>query len=131
VPNNTYCADEIGFMFSVGRVFAIQPNEEHLTEIILGILNSSLSEFLMTSLCPIKQGGFYKISSQYLNSFPLPQLNKNENTKIRELVTQIQNNRAKELNENESLEKQIDRLVYQLYDLTKEEIEIIENSKNL
>jgi adenine-specific DNA-methyltransferase len=128
VPKNTYCLDEIGFMFSVGRVFAIQPNDEKVTEIILGILNSSLSEFLMSSLCPIKQGGFYKISSHYLNSFPLPQLNKPECQEIKELVIRIQMDIANGINDNGDLEKQIDRLVYQLYDLTEDEIQIIEES---
>ncbi|MBU2046384.1 MAG: Eco57I restriction-modification methylase domain-containing protein, partial [Bacteroidetes bacterium] len=74
VSKNTYCLDEIGYMFSVGRVFAIQPKDKKLSEIILGILNSRVSEFIMSSLCPIKQGGFFKISSQYLNSFPMPKL---------------------------------------------------------
>src|SRR5690606_21359543 len=128
VPKNTYCLDDIGYMFSVGRVFAIQPNDDQVTEIILGILNSSLSEFLMTSLCPIKQGGFYKISSQYLNSFPLPPLDKLEGKEIKELVNRIQMDRANGINNSNGIEKQIDKLVYQLYDLTEEEIKIIENS---
>ena len=128
VPKNTYCLDDIGYMFSVGRVFAIQPNDDQVTEIILGILNSSLSEFLMTSLCPIKQGGFYKISSQYLNSFPLPPLDKLEGKEIKELVNRIQMDRANGINNSNGIEKQIDKLVNQLYDLTEEEIKIIENS---
>ncbi|MFD1167174.1 Eco57I restriction-modification methylase domain-containing protein [Sphingobacterium daejeonense] len=127
VSKNTYCLDEIGYMFSVGRVFAIQPNDKQLSEIILGILNSKVSEFLMTSLCPIKQGGFYKISSQYLNSFPIPNLESEIITRIKELVLNIQSDKA---TNTADLEKQIDKLVYKLYDLTEEEIKIIENSSN-
>lgn len=125
VSKNTYCLDEIGYMFSVGRVFAIQPDDKQLSEIILGILNSKVSEFLMTSLCPIKQGGFYKISSQYLNSFPIPNLESEIITRIKDLVSIIQSDKA---TNTADLEKQIDKLVYKLYDLTEEEIEIIENS---
>lgn len=125
VSKNTYCLDEIGYMFSVGRVFAIQPNNKQLSEIILGILNSKVSEFLMTSLCPIKQGGFYKISSQYLNSFPIPNLEGEIITRIKELVLNIQSDEA---TNTADLESQIDQLVYQLYDLTEEEIEIIEST---
>jgi adenine-specific DNA-methyltransferase len=125
VSKNTYCLDEFGYMFSVGRVFAIQPNEKNLSEVILGILNSKVSQFLMTSLCPIKQGGFYKISSQYLNSFPIPNLESEFTKGIKDLVLNIQS--AKETNSTE-LENQIDQLVYKLYDLTEEEIKIIENN---
>jgi hypothetical protein len=125
VPKNTYCLDEIGYMFSVGRVFAIQPNDKQLSEVILGILNSKISQFLMTSLCPIKQGGFFKISSQYLNSFPIPKLEGEICNVIRELVLKIQ---LANLFENKALENQIDQFVYQLYDLTEEEIKIIENA---
>ena len=125
VSKNTYCLDEFGYMFSVGRVFAIQPNEKNLSEVILGILNSKVSQFLMTSLCPIKQGGFYKISSQYLNSFPIPNLESEFTTGIKDLVLNIQS--AKATNTTE-LENQIDQLVYKLYDLTEEEIKIIENA---
>jgi hypothetical protein len=124
VSKNTYCLDEIGYMFSVGRVFAIQPNDKQLSEVILGILNSKVSQFLMTSLCPIKQGGFYKISSQYLNSFPILDLEGEFSKRIKELVLNIQSAKAADTTD---LENQIDQLVYQLYDLSEEEIKIIEN----
>jgi len=125
VSKNTYCLDEIGYMFSVGRVFAIQPNDKQLSEVILGILNSKVSQFLMTSLCPIKQGGFYKISSQYLNSFPIPKLEGKISNAIRDLVLTIQSTKVTDTTE---LEPQIDQMVYKLYGLTEEEIEIIENA---
>lgn len=125
VSKNTYCLDEIGYMFSVGRVFAIQPNDKQLSEIILGILNSKVSEFLMTSLCPIKQGDFYKISSQYLNSFPIPILESEIITRIKDLVLNIQSDKA---TNTSSLESQIDQLVYELYGLTEEEIKIVEGA---
>lgn len=127
VSKNTYCLDEIGYMFSVGRVFAIQPNDKQLSEIILGILNSKVSEFLMSSLCPIKQGGFYKISSQYLNSFPIPILESEIITRIKDLVLNIQADKATNTTD---LENQIDQMVYQLYELTEEEIKIVEGTNN-
>jgi adenine-specific DNA-methyltransferase len=123
VSKNTYCLDEIGYMFSVGRVFAIQPNDKQLSEVILGILNSKMSQFLMTSLCPIKQGGFYKISSQYLNSFPIPKLEGEISNSISDLVLKIQTSNSTDTTD---IENQIDQLVYKLYDLTEEEIKIVE-----
>ena len=116
-------------MFSVGRVCAIKPNDISLIEALLGIMNSKLSFFLMKSLCPIKQGGFFKISSQYLNSFPIAIDDKDILLKIKLIVDEIHfiiNSSSKE--SIKELESQIDQLVYQLYDLTEEEIEIIENA---
>jgi hypothetical protein len=95
-------------MFSVGRVFAIQPNDKHLSEIILGILNSKVSEFLMTSLCPIKQGGFYKISSQYLNSFPIPILESEIIMRLKDLILNIHSGKATNTTD---LENQIDQSI--------------------
>jgi adenine-specific DNA-methyltransferase len=125
VPRNTYCLDEIGYMFSVGRVFAIQANNQDSNEVILGILNSKISEFLMKSLCPIKQGGFYKISSQYLNAFPIPSDDNEIYKSIRNIVLEIHSNKT---SNNLDLIKQIDKLVYQLYKLTDDEISLIEQS---
>jgi adenine-specific DNA-methyltransferase len=128
VAKNTYCIDNFGFMFSVGRVFAIQPNQESLNEVILGILNSKLSEFLMASICPIKQGGYFKISSHYLNSFPIPEFENEKSQRVKELVLDIQKRKSSDAEETMALEKEIDQLVYQLYDLSEKEIEIIESS---
>jgi hypothetical protein len=123
VPRNTYCIDYYGYMFSVGRVFAIQPYDIKLNEVLLGILNSKVSQFLMSSLCPIKQGGFYKISSQYLNSFPIPNFQVNFSNQIKDLVLSIQ---STENADTTALEEEIDQLVYALYGLTEEEIKIVE-----
>ncbi len=128
VPGNTYCEDNKGYMFSVGRVFAIQPNDESNSLVTLAILNSKLSEFWMKSFCPIKQGGFYKISSQYLNSFPiaLENLSDIKRGNFDSTVSYIQNSKDEEKEKITALEAQIDRLVYQLYNLTEEEIAIVE-----
>ncbi|MES2799304.1 MAG: DNA methyltransferase [Bacteroidota bacterium] len=72
VNDNTYCLDENKFMFSVGRVFAIVPHDPKKLIGILGILNSKLSSYQMKLKCPIKQGGYFKISSKYLSDFSIP-----------------------------------------------------------
>lgn len=131
VSKNTYCIDEFGYMFSVGRVFAIQPNNKQLNSTILAILNSKISEFLMTSLCPIKQGGFYKISSQYLNSFPIPNLDTKNVLEINSLVNEILKiKKQNSLADVGDFETEIDQLVYELYGLSEEEVEIVEGGIN-
>ena len=71
VNDNTYCLDENKFMFSVGRVFGIVPHRQELKFGLLGLLNSKISYYLMKLKCPIKQGGYFKISSKYLSDFNL------------------------------------------------------------
>ncbi len=64
-----------------------------------------------------------------VNNFPLPkQINNQTQEKIETLVNQIlikksENSKA----DTTALEAQIDQMVYELYGLTEEEIEIIEN----
>ncbi|NCU41860.1 MAG: hypothetical protein EOM19_04025 [Candidatus Moranbacteria bacterium] len=98
---------------------------------LLACMNSSLFNY------EFKQGGIFlgkafEWKKQYVENVHLPiisQNNQNIVSQIESLVDQIlalkkQNKDA----DTKNLEAQIDHLVYQLYDLTPEEIEIVENS---
>lgn len=92
----------------------------------LGILNSNLNYFLFKSILPMLRGNFYEPSYAYFKSFPIVDTRSQE---IEEKVTQILS--LKQLDsgaDTSALEAEIDRLVYQLYDLTNEEIAIVEGS---
>ncbi len=95
-------------------------------EVLLAILNSKLATFYHFNSSPkATKGVFPKILVYDINNFPLPlSINKSTSTRLKNLVTQII--KAKQL-ETEPLETEIDNLVYQLYDLTAEEIKIVEN----
>lgn len=71
VNDNTYCLDDDKFIFSVGRVFGIVPQNNSLKFGLLGLLNSKVSKYLMKLKCPIKKGGYFKISSKYLSEFTI------------------------------------------------------------
>jgi len=59
---------------------------------------------------------------------PIPKANKTDQDKIGNLVSNIlELKKANTDNDTIEIEKKIDQLVYQLYNLTAEEIEIIEN----
>jgi type II restriction/modification system DNA methylase subunit YeeA len=97
-------------------------NQKYLT----GLLNSTLIEFWLKHKGKM-QGNNYQIDKAPLLELPLIKPNVEAQNKISKLVTQIikvktQNPKAEITN----LETQIDQLVYQLYDLTEEEIKIIE-----
>jgi len=57
---------------------------------------------------------------------PIPVITEKEETKFVELITSIYENKKKQ-KDIKKYEDKINLMVYKLYDLTKEEIEIIEN----
>jgi len=98
---------------------------------LLGIFNSSISSYWIRQNCPELQGGTREIQSRVFINFKVPVIN----ISIKPLVSQIELLvdailSAKKKNpsaDTSALEQEIDRLVYQLYDLTEEEIAIVEN----
>jgi hypothetical protein len=99
-------------------------------ESLLAILNSKLATFLHFNSSPkATKGAFPKILVYDINNFPIPsELDPETNEFLTNVVREILKEMEQDpLYNTTYLENKIDQLVYQLYDLTKEEIEIIEN----
>ena len=112
----------------------------------LGVLNSKLLWFFLKSTGSILRGDFIRFKTEYLNPFPIRTLNltssidRNRHDKMVELVTNMLELHKQLLTAREDHEKiviqrqinsfdqQIDKLVYELYGLTKKEIAIVEES---
>jgi hypothetical protein len=94
---------------------------------IQGILNSKLIKFYVNEL--LYDGThFYP---NHMKSLPIKDVSLDEQSPLITVVDKIHKKLKTDINANVSdLEKQIDELVYKLYDLTEEEIAIIENSLN-
>jgi hypothetical protein len=123
----------------VGRAWGIIgitiPNE-----VLMGVLNSKIALFIMKLKLPAKQGGYFKISSDFLNNFPIPFIKQPDKMKhavdraiqltknLREVSDQNSNEAQRLKAEIEKTDAEIDRLVYELYGLTAEEIKIVEDS---
>lgn len=91
---------------------------------ILGILNSKLIDFYYQNL-------FFgwQITIPSLNTLPIFLGDNYQQDEIIKIVKQVLILRKKNKDaDTKNLESQIDQLVYKLYDLTPEEIEIVENS---
>jgi hypothetical protein len=136
VNNNKFAIDNTGAGFSCARVFAITALVKSLNiKLLLGILNSKIIEFYLHSVCPLKAGGYFQYSSEFIDSVPLP-INlegKKEGTKeVIKLVDKLLNNNKsfneKKREENIIIENRINEIVYQLYDISEEEIALIEGS---
>ncbi|HEF2462098.1 TPA: Eco57I restriction-modification methylase domain-containing protein [Campylobacter coli] len=99
---------------------------------LTGVLNSKLIAFWLKHKGKI-QGNLFKIDKEPLLNIPIVNINsKNEKlaNKLISLVDEIL--KAKEQNKNantQELENKINSLVYKLYNLTEDEIKIIENEE--
>ncbi len=103
--------------------------------LILGVLNSKLmTYFYKKKFFPTHmQGGAFGFDTLSVETLPIPQITKSNKPtadKIIALVDKILQAKAKDPKANtQKLEKEIDALVYRLYNLTDEEIKIIEDGQ--
>ena len=94
---------------------------------LLGILNSSVVRFLFPYVCATIRGDFLRFKTIYVEQIPIPATTKPE--AIESLVNKILAMKNKKPTADVSeLERQIDRMVYDLYGLTEEERQVIEGS---
>lgn len=95
---------------------------------LVGILNSKLIAFWVKSNGK-QQGALLKLDKVPLQEIPLPVVNDTQQQPIIALADQILSvKQANPSADTKDLEDKIDRLVYQLYGLTEEEIKIVEQS---
>ena len=133
--------------FSTNTTYFIPGNDLYL----LGLLNSKVGLLYFTETCAgleSKGSTYLRFFGQYLENFPVPTINyenpedKNHRDTVVKLVQQmLQLNKdiqkAKTSHKKEVIQrqinatdKQIDKLVYKLYDLTEKEIAIVEEGVN-
>ena len=134
---NEFCLDKKGLFFTGGSIYSIYSINDNINNLsILGLLNSRLAEFYYQIVCPIRQNSYKFYAGTFLKTLPIcKNMEKKEIQKpIIQLVDQILsitkdddylNNPNKQAKVNK-LEKEIDQLVYNLYELTNEEIKIVE-----
>jgi hypothetical protein len=99
---------------------------------LCGILNSKLISFYITNqYYSLKMaGGYLSINTDIINSIPLPSILQNNNKPFEILVNKIIS--KKEAGEDTTAEeRKIDLMVYKLYELTYEEVKIIESEFDL
>lgn len=135
-PTFSYDTEE----FVVNSAGFIIPQDD---KYLLGILNSPLGWYIISKLCTQIQNG-YQLIWKYLKKFPIPKINFSNKTekathdKIVQLVNQIieakkklataTSDRDKDYytRRTKSIDIEINREVYKLYGLSKDEIDIIE-----
>jgi hypothetical protein len=139
IQKATYCLDTSGF-FSNDKTTIIGSDSLYL----LGVLNSKTVDFVMHSISSTKQGGYFEYKPMYLSQLPIRTIDfskpsdKSQHDKMVSLITSIldlhrqlplaktDQERTVLSRQIEATDRQIDRLVYDLYGLTEEEIKIVE-----
>ncbi|WRG61225.1 Eco57I restriction-modification methylase domain-containing protein [Helicobacter pylori] len=131
------CAKEpifsyVNFDCYVSATFYIIKTKRFDSKFLVGLLNSLLIRFWLKHRGKV-QGNNYQIDKEPLMNIPLIKITKSNKPtadKIIALVDKILALKEKDPKANtQKLEKEIDALVYQLYNLTDEEIKIIENGQ--
>ncbi len=123
---------ELGYFYAEATSFIL--TGEHL-RYLLGMLHSKLITFAFKTF--YAGGGLgesgYRYKKAFIERLPIPQITeKNQELadKITDGAKQILALKEKDAN-TQQLEKEIDALVYQLYNLTDEEIKIIEEGQEI
>jgi len=141
VQSANYCYDKTG-CYSNDKTSIIPTNDLYL----LGVLNSKIADFVIFNISSTKQGGYFEYKPMYVSQLPIHTINFSntedvaKHDKMVSLVEQMLElhkklGGAKLSSEKEMIQRridatdsEIDRLVYELYELTDEEIKIVEES---
>ncbi|MCL4275534.1 MAG: Eco57I restriction-modification methylase domain-containing protein [Anaerolineales bacterium] len=128
-----------------GYGISLLPDKEINYLYLLGVLNSKVISEFLKSISTTFQQGYYALNRQYIEQLPIRQINfsdladKARHDKMVSLVERMLGlhkslasahnpHEADRLTrEVESTDREIDRLVYELYGLTEEEIKIVES----
>jgi len=122
--SNKFAFDETGSFINAPSVF-LPTNDKPL----LGILNSRLTWYFLSSICVVRNGGFIEVKPQYFEQIPIPEVSNEIKFVLGDKVTRIIEAKKSDPNADAStMESEIDQIVYALYGLTEDEIKIVEGA---
>jgi len=129
-----------------GYGITLKENKRSTDKYVLGLLNSRLLDRYLKSFSSRFSGGYYAYNRQYIEELPIRSIDFSnmDDTRRHDLVVKLveqrlalaeqfiagktQDDKTRIQRQIDSAERQIDRLVYELYDLTDAEIEIVEQA---
>ncbi|HPM25998.1 MAG TPA: TaqI-like C-terminal specificity domain-containing protein [Methanothrix sp.] len=114
---------------------------------LLGVMNSKIGDIVIHSVSSTKQSGYFEYKPMYVSQIPIRTIDFSDPADVsrhdrivelvqtmldlhRQLSTSGQEHERTLISRRiEATDRQIDRLVYELYGLTEEEIELVETAK--
>jgi hypothetical protein len=143
----SFALDESGeYAFTSGYGITLKSSVALSLKYILGLLNSALLDFFLKRVSTPMRGGFFRYFTQFIEQLPIRSINfadTADNAQHDRMVKLVENMlslhkylaAAKTPHDKSGLQqqiaatdRQIDRLVYELYGLTEEEIRIVEEA---
>jgi len=136
-----YAYDTEGF-YSNDKTSIIPTDDKYL----LTLLNSCVLDFYLKQIASTKRGGYFEYKPMYVSKLPVKNIETKRESEIRDKIVSLVDTMLetqKKLDEAniesekkiikkkaDLIDREIDRLVYELYDLNEKEIEIIERETN-
>lgn len=143
----SFAYDEGGdYAFTSGYGITLKNNIAESPKYVLGLLNSRVLDFYLKRISTTMRGGFFRYFTQFIEQLPIRPINfsdpadKAKHDKMVSLVermldlhkrlatTKNPNDQTRLKTQIDATDREIDRLVYDLYGLTEEEIGIVEGS---
>ncbi len=124
-----FSIDEIGKFYTTTTLYGYikRPHIRESYKFLLAVLNSKVLWFYVKNSGSVLAKGYYRYTPGYLKNFPIPEVSDSKQEPFIRLVDQTLQAKADNGNADTSeQEAEIDKLVYELYGLTAEEITIIE-----
>ncbi len=123
------CNEEI---YLLNSAYFLLPPSGIESKFLLGVLNSSTIRFYLNLIAETSGMGTSRWINNYVKEFPIPEATCEQQALIIGLVDQILDAKHTDPDTDVSeLEKEIDQIVYLLYDLTPDEIAIVEGAENV
>jgi len=123
-PRIVATVDEVGYYGSQGMNFVVPKTKEYSAYFLIGIINSTLVNYLFaTKFLNLA------IKADYIKQISFPKPTEKTVNEIETISKEILNLKSKDLQaDTKNLEKKLDFAVYHLYQLTEDEIKIIDKA---
>ena len=143
----SYALDEDGeYAFTSGYGITLAPTTKESPKYVLGLLNSRVLDFYLKRVSTTMRGGFFRYFTQFIERLPIRAIDFHDaveraaHDRMIRLVDSMlamhkqyvsarsEMQRGAVRRQIDATDREIDRLVYDLYGLTKEEIVIVEGA---
>jgi hypothetical protein len=115
------------FSFIPGDYLINAPSPFFATEsfYLLAVLNSKLADYYIKQLGISRNGGYFEYKPMFVERLPIPIIERKQEEEFELIIKEILNLK-KDKKETQSLEQVLDAMIYNLYKLLPEEIEVLE-----
>ena len=95
----------------------------------MAILNSQLLWWYLVNTGTVLANGYFRFKPNYINPFPIPEITPEVALVLEKLVDKILSFKSSDPSVDvKEIEEKINKIVYELYNLTLEEIELVKKA---